>query len=215
MKLNPMHYIRLWREPWRREFWRAYYRWRREGGEARRFALDWLRPEDTVFDFGGYEGEWAVRILERHGCRVHVFEPHPRFAERLAARFGGEPRVQVHPFALGAEDGTLHLSDAGDASSAVTGGGVEGEVRAAARFLAGVRPPVALAKINIEGGEYELLPALHAAGWLQNIRVLQIQFHLYSEADLHRRDAMRELLARTHDCDWEYPFVWEQWTARA
>lgn len=214
MKLNPMHYIRLWREPWRRVFWTAFYQYRRDNAEARRFALDWLGADDMVLDFGGYKGEWAARMVAEHGCRVHVFEPHPTFASAIADRFSDDPRVHVHACALGTRDGVLHLSDAADASSAVTGGGIEGRVVRAADFLADLAPPAALAKVNIEGGEYDLIPALDEADWLRHIKVLQIQFHLYGEGDLARRDRMRDILSKTHDCDWDYPFVWEQWSAR-
>lgn len=216
MKLNPKHYIRLWREPWRRVFWDSFYAWRRDKGEVRRFDLGFLNPGDVVLDFGGYEGEWAAQMVREHGVSAHVFEPHPAFAERLEQRFADESRVTCHAFALGQADGTLHLSDDADASSALTAGdgGVAGEIRRASDFLATLAPPAALAKINIEGGEYDLIPALDAADWVKNIRVLQVQFHLYGPDDIPRRQAMRDILEKTHTCDWEYPFVWEQWSLR-
>jgi hypothetical protein len=71
---------------------------------------------------------------------------------------------------------------------------------------------VALAKINIEGGEYDLLPALSKADILKRFKMFQIQFHLYTESNIDDRDAIRSDLAKNHTCDWLYPFVWEQWT---
>ena len=78
MKLNPKHWITLWREPWRKVFWTAFYAFRRENGEAKRWDIT-LAPDDVVFDIGGFEGNWAAEIHTRFGCEVHVFEPHPGF----------------------------------------------------------------------------------------------------------------------------------------
>ena len=214
MKLSPMHYYRLWQEPWRKVFWTAFYKFRRENGEAKRMDLSFLSADDTVFDFGGFKGEWALHAFNHNGPTVHVFEPHPTFASQIENRFANNPKIITHALALGTADGTLDLSDDGDASSALTTreNAVSGRVQKAATFPAKMASPVALAKLNIEGGEYDLLPALDQADWLKNIKKLQIQFHLYSEADIAARNAIRRTLSKTHTCDWEYPFVWEQWT---
>ncbi|MDG1998048.1 MAG: FkbM family methyltransferase [Amylibacter sp.] len=216
MKLSPMHYYRLWRDPWRKVFWSAYYKFRADNGEARRMDLSFLESNDVVFDFGGFKGEWALHAFNHNGPTVHVFEPHPTFAAAIAERFKDNNKIISHALALGTADGTLDLSDDGDASSALTTreNAVTGRVQKAADFLAKLEPPVALAKLNIEGGEYDLLPALDQADWLRHIVKLQIQFHIYSEDDIARRDAIHRTLEKTHTCDWEYPFVWEQWTLR-
>lgn len=213
MKLNPKHWIILWREPWRRTFWTAFYQFRRENGEAKRWDIA-LTENDVVFDIGGFEGNWAADIHHRFGCTVHVFEPHPTFAAAIEARFADNPKIVVHDVALGSSDGVLTLSDAGDASSAVSGvqGDIKGRVVDAAVFMAAFEGDVALAKINIEGGEYDLMPALANARVLDRFRVFQIQFHLYAEANKAERDTIRAELSKAHRCDWEYPFVWEQWS---
>lgn len=209
-----MHYYRLWQKPWRKVFWTAFYKFRRENGEAKRMDLSFLSADDTVFDFGGFKGEWAFHAYNHNSPTVHVFEPHPTFAARIEDRFSDIPKIITHALALGTADGTLDLSDDGDASSALTTreNAVSGRVQKAATFLAKMTAPVALAKLNIEGGEYDLLPALDQADWLKNITKLQIQFHIYSEVDIAARDAIRRTLSKTHTCDWEYPFVWEQWS---
>lgn len=79
MKLNPKYWITLWREPWRKVFWTAFYTFRRENGEAKRWDIT-LTPDDVVFDIGGFEGNCTGDIHARFGCEVHVFEPHPDFA---------------------------------------------------------------------------------------------------------------------------------------
>lgn len=213
MKLNPKHWITLWREPWRKVFWAAYYAFRRENGEAKRRDIT-LTPDDVVFDIGGFEGNWAADIHARFGCEVHVFEPHPGFATKIRNRFLDNPKITVHDVALGSSDGTLALSDAGDASSAVSGvdGNIVGRVVDVATFMGNFKGDVALAKINIEGGEYDLMSALADAHILGRFKTFQIQFHLYTQDNIVDRDAIRANLAKAHTCDWVYPFVWEQWS---
>jgi len=213
MKLNPKHWITLWREPWRKVFWTAFYGFRRENGETKRWDIT-LSPDDVVFDIGGFEGNWAADIHARFGCEVHVFEPHPGFATKIRKRFSDNPKITVHDIALGSSDGTLALSDAGDASSAVSGvgGNIVGRVVDVATFMGSFKSDVALAKINIEGGEYDLMPALAIAGMLERFKTFQIQFHLYTQDNIADRDAIRADLDKAHTCDWVYPFVWEQWS---
>ena len=43
-------------------------------------------------------------------------------------------------------------------------------------------------------------------------KIFQIQFHLYTQDNIADRDAIRTHLAKSHACDWVYPFVWEQWS---
>ena len=79
MKLNPKHWITLWREPWRKVFldcvlYVSSRKWRSEA------VGHFPTPDDVVFDIGGFEGNWAGDIQARFGCEVHVFEPHPDFA---------------------------------------------------------------------------------------------------------------------------------------
>ncbi len=215
MRLSPIYWLRLHREPWRKLFHNSYRRWKKDGMEARRFDFPDLGPESVVFDIGGFEGGWADRISARYGSRIHVFEPHPGFAGKLMRKYERDDHFTVHPFALGSADGTLDLSDAGDASSAVSGAqaSVQGKVVDVAKFMADFQQErIALAKINIEGGEYDLLPALASSGAIARFDTIQVQFHLFEPANIAMRDGIREQLARTHRQDWAYEFVWEQWS---
>ncbi|MGJ8569315.1 MAG: FkbM family methyltransferase [Hoeflea sp.] len=196
---------------------REHARWLADNGEAMRTNFPALGPDSTVFDIGGFTGGWADAIHSRYGCTVHVFEPHPRFAADLESKYSANDKVHVRAFALGSESGKLTLSDDGDASSALSGGegNLTGNVIAASRFMADFTPTtIDLAKINIEGGEYDLLPALARAGQLERFAMLQVQFHMFEKHQMAERDAIRDELAKTHNCDWSYDFVWEQWTLK-
>lgn len=203
------------RNPWKGEFYDAYRKWRREDGPARLYDYGGLPSGAVVFDFGGYRGEWTDVILTAQPeARVHVFEPHPGFAGALRKKFGEDGRVAIHALALGSEDGTMDLSDAGDASSAVADHGriFQTPVVSVRRFFEEHDVPrIDLAKINIEGGEYELVPALIDAGVITRIDRMQVQFHLFDPALSAERDRIRARLKQTHVCAWCYPFVWEEW----
>jgi FkbM family methyltransferase len=207
------------RNPWKAPFHDAFRQWKRDRGDNRLFDYGTLPEGAVAFDLGGYRGDWTARVLtQQPAAHVHVFEPHPAFAGDLRARFAGDDRVEVHAFALGGQDGALALSDAGDASSALSGpdAQITGEVRSVSRFFDERDVPrIDLMKMNIEGGEYDLLPALIAAGVIGRIRRLQVQFHLFEPALAAARDDIRTRLRQTHDCAWEYPFVWEEWRLKS
>jgi FkbM family methyltransferase len=218
MRLSLKHWLRRRREPWTAVFYEAFKRWKRDRMELRRVQFPSLGSTSVVFDFGGFEGNWTAMIRDRYGASVQVFEPHPTFARQLQKRFAGDAAVTVHPFALGAHWGILHLSDDGDASSSFRSGtgGIRGEVRSVADFFADhPQDRLDVVKVNIEGGEYDLLPALIDSGVIDRIGVLQVQFHLFDPDDIGRRQQIRGMLARTHDCDLSYDFVWEQWSLRS
>ena len=203
-------------DPQKRQIKRRIQRLYRERG--RDFGLDFsnLDANSVAFDFGGYEGEWTREMRQKFNCDVHVFEPHPTFAANLATQFSSDEKVHCHAFALGASAGALSLSDSADASSSFVAEGahVIGKIEAVETFFARHDiPRIHATKINIEGGEYDILPALIDSGLIQRFGDLVIQFHNYSSGDIARRDAIRSALAKTHRCVWDYEFVWEKWEA--
>ena len=188
--------------------------WTRAGGNRLRTEELDLTPGDVVLDFGGYRGEYAETLIARYGCTVHVFEPVPEFADYIRSRSSDE-RLRIHQVAIGPErtKQTLYLGE--DATGiGISGEQVEIDVESPAylteRGIVGAR----LAKINIEGGEYSMLPALDDSGLLENIERIFVQFHSIDAGSEADRARCRALLRKHHDCDWEYSFVWESWTKR-
>jgi FkbM family methyltransferase len=217
MRISLKDWLHQRREPWTKVFYTAFRRWRADRMESVRMQFDGIGPDSVIFDVGGFQGNWAADIHERYKSQVHVFEPHPVFAQEIRLRFQGNPAITIHDIALGHDEGSLTLSDDGDASSSFHSAKnvVTGRIESVTRFFANTDiPRIDLMKINIEGGEYDLLPALAEGGIMPRIGILQVQFHLFSEDDIHRRDTIRAMLADTHTCDWSYDFVWEQWSLR-
>ena len=173
-----------------------------------------LSHDSLVFDVGGYKGRWAADIHKRFNCSLFIFEPVKQYAEVIKKRFESEPRVRVFAYGLGSGNrvDTIGLSD--DASSVVRPAKqtVEIEMRDVVDFLKaeGVQK-IDLVKINIEGGEYELLEALLKSGFCERIENFQIQFHDFFPDSAARMTTIQSRLAKTHELTWQYPFIWENW----
>jgi FkbM family methyltransferase len=201
-----------------RKFRRAYReelaRWSTDGGDSRfRFDYD-LAPNSVVLDLGGYQGQWASDLYARQRCHIHVFEPIGEFADALSARFSQNADIDVYAFALGASDRTETLSLAGASSSAHKRrqSRVNVEFRNVEQwFEEAAIDEVALMKINIEGGEYELLECMLDTRLVQRVAALQIQFHYFVENAERRMTAIQDRLAATHTPTWQYRFIWENW----
>jgi FkbM family methyltransferase len=177
------------------------------------FELD---PESVVFDVGAYHGEWSETIAGRYGARIHAFEPDPTSFPRLVARLGDRPGVVLRDYGLAAADQTVDMALAGLGSSVYTVDAPMGSCRITLRDVAAVLDELGveridLLKINIEGGEYDLLERLIAVGWLPRIRQIVVQFHEWHPKAYRRRRAIRRALRRDHHEVWCYPWIWELW----
>lgn len=170
-----------------------------------------------VFDVGGFEGEWTNNIYTKYRCRIHVFEPVPQFAESIRQRFAGNARVTVHQIGLGGRTRQEKISVQGWGSSIYKADprAMSVPIVKVGDFLAEQQiKHIALMKINIEGGEYELLDHMIADGLVSLVDNFQIQFHeIFSDSQQRMLD-LQERLRRTHDMTYQYPFVWENWRVR-
>jgi FkbM family methyltransferase len=176
-----------------------------------------LTSDSTVLDVGGYEGQWASDIFGRYGCKIMIFEPWPAFAQQIESRFSHTPAVTVYPFGLGARSRTELLYAQGDSTSVYQRSKGAASESLPIRALAEIwrelgLESVDLMKINIEGGEYELLDALITTGLIARVRDVQIQFHEIVPHAKHRRRLLQDRLAATHRLTYSIPFVWENWT---
>lgn len=192
-------------------------KWSADGGdEALRFNYP-LDADSLVLDLGGYEGQWASDIFGRFCCKVCVFEPVVSFADRIAKRFAANDRIEILRIGLGGNSRSENLYLRGDSSSVF---GKSGDVTtieivdAKEWFEKRGITEVALLKINIEGGEYELLERLIETRLIETIDHLQVQFHRIATASVERMERIQTELSRTHQPTYQYRFVWESWSRR-
>mgnify|MGYP000946554858 CR=1 FL=1 len=193
--------------------------WVRDRGDAT-LRLEYALPTGAIiWDAGAFHGDWASAIAARSDGPVHMFEPIPSLQDSLRKRFAGKTRFNIHGCALGRTNGQVDFVAAGDASSTSVPS-VQGDViRVPIRDVASVWQElgaiqVALLKINIEGGEYDLLERLLETGLVGQFQHLQVQFHRFVPDAEKRRDFIRTGLAHSHEERWCYPWVWESWTLK-
>lgn len=186
------------------------------GDENLRFDYD-LNSDSLVVDLGGYKGQWASDIYSRFNCRVLIFEPVKSFAEKITKRFAKNSKIEVFCLALGASRRQETIALSADGTS-VYADSVEKEsiqFEDVAEFFAKhAINDVDLLKINIEGGEYELLPRLLEAGLINRIKHIQVQFHDVAPDSESRMEKICNELSKTHNPTYQYKFVWENWTRR-
>lgn len=185
-----------------------------KGDLTLRLDYEFLNSKSLVFDLGGYEGQWASDIYGKYGSKVFVFEPMVEYAKFIEKRFKHNKAISVFRFGLGARNESISLSLDENASSAykASKNKINGRLRKANDFLQKEKvKQIDLIKINIEGGEYDLLDHLIEADRIKDIRALQIQFHDFVPDAPKRVQAIRRQLKKTHVCTYSYPFVWENW----
>jgi FkbM family methyltransferase len=198
----------------------------RQGGNTLLYMGLPLTETDFVVDAGGYHGEWTSGILTRYGCRSEIFEPVPDFAHICGELFAKNSRVRLHQAALGASNRWVRFSLAGVGTSAFcasTAEVFEAQMVNISDFLQETRQDdrlrdmpgaIGCLKLNIEGGEYEVLEQLLATGDIRLCRSLLIQFHCQPADYAVRYQAITDKLTVTHQRLWGYPMVWERWDLR-
>lgn len=193
-------------------------KWRADGGDEHfRYTYD-LNEDSVVFDVGGYEGDWAEKIVAQYHCRIHVFEPVKAFADAIRDRFAENPKIEVHAFGLGGIDRDEPMAINRNASS-IYKSSDKGETVHIANVAEWIRrqkiKQIDLIKINIEGGEFELLERLIAENMLELFSDIQVQFHSFAPDADARMEAIHQALAKTHSPSYAYRYIWENWYRKA
>lgn len=197
---------------------RVHQWWAADPQEKQRYEYN-LTSDSLVLDLGGYRGQWTSDIFARYSCRVEVFEPVPHYARDIEKRFARNPKITVHQFGLAGQTGESHIAISDDRSSLYGSDGESCMVKLveARSFLEKLGfPRIALMKINIEGGEYELLEHLLENDLVKYIDNIQVQFHdevIPNAAEQMQR--LQQRLAETHEPTYQFPFVWENWRSKA
>lgn len=177
--------------------------------------LDYPLGENSiVFDVGGYLGDWAEPIYDRYKSTIHVFEPVPEFYEKLHNRFANNPRIQVHNFGLSNYTGDAEFAQLDNQSSAFiqNGSSLKVKMKDIIEFMDEQKiKHVDLMKINIEGGEYDLLNRLVEQKRLDQFENLQIQFHDFFDDAAQRVAKLRNAFKISHYPTYMFDFVWENW----
>jgi FkbM family methyltransferase len=151
-------------------------------------------PGALVVDIGANIGAFSVAALQR-GCEVYAFEPEPSNFELLRVN---APEAEAYPFAVTRTGGRRKLYVRDSPSHSLYPRGPEPAVEIESISLADVMnrlERVDLLKLDIEGGEYEVLYGAQ----LERVREIRMEYHHFADnPDPQLRfDALRRYLENT------------------
>ena len=188
-----------------------------DGDKTHRINYD-LNQDAVVIDLGGYEGHWAADIFCKYDCYIHIFEPVEEFAQNIKERFEKNKKVSVYTYGLSNTNKNQKLNISADRSSAYEPGekSVNIKLKKIDDFIKEHNiEHVDLVKINIEGGEYDLLEHLVSNKQILVFENVQVQFHDFVPNSLARMHAIQNELSKTHNLTYQYEFVWENWKRKS
>lgn len=185
-----------------------------DGDYTFRLNYDGLNEKSVVVDLGGYKGQWASDIYGKYKCRIFVFEPAKKFYEFILNRFARNESISAFCYALGGKNKTEFIYINADESSTIRKEGLP-EKMEFRKFDIMMKEldvdKIDLLKINIEGGEYDLLEYIIATGWAPKIVNIQVQFHDFFPDAKMRMEKIQAALSVTHRITYQFEFVWENW----
>ena len=178
--------------------------WHRDNLEKLRFDYK-IYKHDIVIDIGANIGVFADVIHKKYGCYVYAFEPGEEYYDILEKKFKGNDKIIIRNYAITGNGGFINYD--GDSESCV----ISGDKKVLSKSINDIiLIDTALVKINIEGGEYDLLEQIEEDR-LKLVENLQVQFHILDDTSFKRRFDIQEKLSRTHELEYCYEFVWESW----
>lgn len=142
-----------------------------------------LHQHSVVYSFGvGDNIAWDLAMIERFGCTIHAFDPTPRAVDWIRAQTLPSA-FWFHPIGLGAHDGSQRFqlpTKPHDANFRPAADPLANAITAEVRRLTTItrelgHSHIDVLKIDIEGGEYAVLPDLLATG--PRPHQLLIEFH--------------------------------------
>ena len=186
-----------------------------KGDKTLRLDYD-LNKDSVVFDLGGYKGDFAENIYKKYAPNIYIFEPVKSFYSIIKKKFETIEKVKPYHYGLADVDKQLHISLTDDGSSVFIKESKKTETIQLKSLVEFVKNNniniVDLIKINIEGGEYDVLESLLEENMITRFKNIQVQFHDFIiENATERMENIQKQLAKTHKITYQFNFVWENW----
>lgn len=188
----------------------------RNGGNNLLFENLPVSTNGIVIDAGAFKGEWTNGIITRYGCKIIMFEPVPSLFFPLHSFYKKNSNVNVINAALGSKNLFLPISINNDSSSLFKKfndqNTIDIQVLDISKFIFDNNiKELSCLKLNIEGGEYEVLERLIETDLIKICKSILVQFHKQPDDYLSRMIKIEKSLSKTHKLVWKYSFVWELW----
>lgn len=177
--------------------------------EALRYEYP-LSEQSLVIDLGAYKGTFSAEISRRYNCRVKAYEPIYEFYTVAKEVLKPYPKVHLFNNGVASVGANAIFGVKGDMTGSFTTSDHNENVSLIAIDEV-LTEHCDLLKINIEGGEYDLLDYMIHVGLVGLCRNIQVQFHGNIPGAEQRRLANRNGLLRTHKLTYDFPFCWENY----
>ena len=198
--------------------------------ENKRYEYN-LDSDSIVIDLGGYVGLWAKAVVDKFDCKVHSYEAVERYFSQIR-----HYNVIPYQYAVTCETGKdyIHVCDEGSAIESLSelkkkndlDSGYQGNVQSHSNIpleeintidineVLDNYDVVDLLKINIEGGEYDILDKMCETKTVSKVKNLQIQFHNFVEDAQDKYDDIVNKLQDTHICNFDSMWRWSFWSLK-
>jgi FkbM family methyltransferase len=161
---------------------------------------DLVQPSWVCYCVGaGGDVSFDLELVKRYGATARAFDPVPDYVRRAIEDGAGEPRFSAHQVAIAAADGPIRLQVTHDPQSqSVSPAGLyesQDFIEAPGRTLSSLMAEMGderidLLKLDIEGGEYSLLPQLDLPSL--GVKIFAVQLH-HTGTVREARGLLREL----------------------
>jgi len=173
-----------------------------------------LNKDSVVFVIGAYKGISIEKLDSKYGCQIYGFEPIKEFYNYSVKKFANKKNINLFNYGLGSEDKIIKLYINGDATSEFLKKGEPEDCKIIdfMKFL-DLHPMrnIDLMEMNIEGGEFDLVPYLINNNIIPRIDWLFIQYHCRSQKNTDIINEYHLEFKKTHDLIYNYSFCWERW----
>ena len=176
-----------------------------------------LNENSTIFDVGGYFGEWSEIMFDKYKCNIYIFEPVKTHYDYICKKFENLAKIKI--FNLGISDSSRKaeinlLEYASSLCSSINGtrGIEEVNLIDINEFISTHNIDfIDVMKINIEGEEYPVLKRIINTNLQYKIDNIQIQFHDFITNHINLRKEIQENLSKSHQTTYNVDFIWENW----
>lgn len=156
-----------------------------------------MNQDSLIFNLGGNKGDWTADIISTYNCSIFVLESFNH-----KNKFFLNPKNQVFNFGLSRDTKQIPISVNEEASSIYAKVGEESQVVSLIRTTDSLKEHnisyIDLMKINIEGGEFDLLDHLIETDFVKNITDIQIQINDFFPNAESLMKKIQQTLKRTH-----------------
>lgn len=184
--------------------------WYAQNGDNTYWINHNLNQDSIVLDIGASIGNWTHRIFNQYNSYIYAFEPTENINNII-----NHDKIKKIKSAAYNKDGTeLFGINNHEPSALKNDNQIKVNVTDINKFILSFNV-IDLIKINIEGGEYDLLQyILNDHEISKRIKSFLIQFHLIENIDVKSKyDNIINLLINNHfKLDWRFDFVWEKWS---